>query len=126
MPEKLNFRVQGRKRQRSRFDWINIDRGNSRVGKMRTEVRGKELTIYSINIFPEFEGHGYAKKAIEMLKTNFDSITADRVRPKAIGFWEKMGFIFTGEGVYAYHKGGPRSLHNSNKKGGNKGSPAKI
>jgi hypothetical protein len=109
MPEKLNFSLLSRNRKASRFNWINIDRGNFRVGKMRTEVRKNELIIYSINIFPDFEGHGYARKTIELLKGSFDLIIADRVRPKAIGFWKKMGFIFEKEGVYAYRKGGLRS-----------------
>jgi len=37
-----------------------------------------------------------------MFKTDFDTIIADRVRPTAIGFWEKMGFEGASNGNYAW------------------------
>ncbi len=100
-----------RKQQHSEYDWMNIEYGNTRVGKIRGQINAKVITIYSINIFPEFEGRGYAKKTIEMFKTTFDAIIADRVRPKAVGFWDKMGFrkiqgdnyVYLKKGAYLHH-----------------------
>jgi hypothetical protein len=106
MPENSTFKLLAREQQHSDFDWMNIDRGATRVGKVRGLVDGKSLTIYSINIFHEFEGHGYAKETIEMFKTTFDPIIADRVRHTASGFWTKMGFVDRGGGSYVYHKEG--------------------
>ena len=91
MLEKLTFKLIPRD-EHADFDWMNIDCGAVRVGKVRGLIGGKVLTIHSINIFPEFEGHGYGRKTIEMFKGSFDAIIADRVRYTAIGFWEKMGF----------------------------------
>jgi len=91
MPDGLIFKLIARD-QHSDFDWMNIDRGDIRVGKVRGLIEGRKLIINSINIFPEFEGHGYAKETIGMFKADFDTIIADRVRYTAIGFWEKMGF----------------------------------
>jgi hypothetical protein len=40
-------------------------------------------------------------------------IVADRVRPTAIGFWEKMGFVSRGDGSYVFMKKGAVSATNS-------------
>ncbi|MBW2096074.1 MAG: hypothetical protein JRI80_14415 [Deltaproteobacteria bacterium] len=72
------------------------------MGRVRCAIDDQTLTICSINIFPEFERHGYARATIEMFKKEFDIIIADRVRYKAIGFWEKMGFIDQGDGSFVY------------------------
>ena len=103
MPEKLTFKLITHDK-RSDFDWLNIECGAERVGKARGLISGKTLTICSINIFPEFEGHGYAARTIEMFKESFDVIIADRVRHTAIGFWVKMGFIDREDGSYVYRK----------------------
>ncbi len=103
MSERLTFKLLPRD-QRSDYDWLNIDCDTARVGKVRGLIDGRTLTIYSINIFPEFEGRGYGKKTIEMFKESFDAIIADRVRYTAIGFWVKMGFTDAGDGSYVYQK----------------------
>jgi len=103
MPERLTFKLLPRD-QHSGYDWLNIDCGAARVGKVRGLINGRTLTIHSINIFPEFEGHGYGRKTIEMFKESFDAIIADRVRYTAIGFWVKMGFTDAGDGSYVYQK----------------------
>ena len=89
--------------QHSEYDWLNVECGENRIGKARGIIDGKTLTICSINIFPEFEGRGYAKQTIGMFKQSFDTIIADRVRHTAIGFWVKMGFVDMNDGNYAYH-----------------------
>ena len=103
MAEKLTFKLTTHDKH-SDFDWLNIDCGTVRVGKARGLINGKTLTICSINIFPEFEGHGYAARTIEMFKESFDVIIADRVRHTAIGFWVKMEFIDRENGSYVYRR----------------------
>ena len=103
MSEKLTFKLITRDKH-SDFDWFNIDYGPVRVGKVRGLINGRALTIYSINIFPEFEGHGYAKKTIKMFKESYDTIIADRVRHTAVGFWVKMGFTRREDGNYMCHQ----------------------
>ena len=104
--DNLTFKLIPRGEQKSGYDWMNIDHGDTRVGKVRGRIEGKSVTIYSINIFPEFEGHGYGRKTIGMFKESFDTIIADRVRPTAIGFWEKMSFNSDNNGNYIWKKGG--------------------
>ena len=101
MPEKLTFKLITHD-CRSGFDWLNIDCGATRVGKARGLISGKTLTICSINIFPEFEGCGYAASTIKMFKESFEVM--DRVRHTAIGFWAKMGFIDREDGSYVYRE----------------------
>jgi len=81
---------------------MNIDHADTRVGKVRGRIDGKSVTICSINIFREFERHGYAKATIDMFKEHFDTIIAYRVRYTAIGFWEKMGFVDQHDGTFVY------------------------
>jgi ribosomal protein S18 acetylase RimI-like enzyme len=103
MPDKLSFTllppVSG-----SVYSWLNIDRKGIRVGKVRGSVDADVLTIYSITIFPEFEGKNYGRKTIEIFKEHYNTIVADRVRPTATGFWEKMGFLNNGDGSYIFRK----------------------
>lgn len=104
MSEKLTFKLLSREQHNSDFDWMNIDRGETRVGKVRGLIVGKKLTINSINIFPEFERHGYAKETIEMFKKSFDTIIADRVRFTAKEFWRKMNFVDDSNGNWIWRK----------------------
>ena len=101
----LTFKLLPHDQQPSDYNWMNIDRGSVRVGKIRGLIDGQRLTICSINIFPEFEGFGYARQTIEMFKASFDTIIADRVRPTAVGFWEKMGFESDSNGNYVWRSG---------------------
>jgi len=91
MPEELTFELLSRDQQHSDYDWMNINYDGVRVGKVRGLMKGKTLMICSINIFPKFEGRGFARKTIEMFKKSFDIIIADRVRYTAVGFLGKNG-----------------------------------
>jgi len=104
-PEKPVFKLIRSGSRHSRYDWLNIDCGNARVGRARCVIAGRTLTICSINIFPEFERQGYARATIDMFKEHFDTIIADRVRRSATGFWEKTGFAYCGDGNYTYRRG---------------------
>ncbi|WP_340820733.1 hypothetical protein [Methanolobus sp. WCC4] len=101
MPDELSFNllppVQG-----SEYRWLNIDRHDVRVGKVRGKVENDILFIYSITIFPEFEGRSYGRKTIDLFKGRYSTIVADRVRPTAVGFWEKMGFSNNGDGSFVF------------------------
>lgn len=103
MPQELTFTLLP-PANGSDHRWVNIDRNGIRVGKARGKADGNVLTIYSINIFPEFEGRKYGKRTIDFFKSRFSTIIADRVRPTAKGFWEKMGFVSRGDGSYIFMK----------------------
>jgi len=102
MPDQLTFKLMTHDQQHSDYDWMNIERNGIRVGKVRGLIRGTLLTISSINIFPEFEGQGFARKTINMFRTSFDTIIADRVRYTAVGFWKKMQFESGDNGNYIW------------------------
>jgi hypothetical protein len=102
MPEQLIFKLITHNEQHSNYDWMNIEHCGQRVGKVRGLINGRTLTICSINIFPEFEGRGFARKTIIMFRKLFDVIIADRVRYTAIGFWKKMEFVPDGDGNYIW------------------------
>jgi len=99
---KLTFDLTRRQDHGSAYDWMNIDCGTTRVGKVRGLIKDKRLTIHSINIFPEFERHGYGRETVEMFQAAFDTIVADRVRYTAAGFWKKMGFDPERNGHYVW------------------------
>lgn len=103
MPEELSFNLIPRD-GRSNYDWLNIEWGTSRVGKVRGFIDGKTLTIFSINIFPEYERLGYAKRTIDMFKEHFGTTIADRVRRTAVSFWLKMEFVQMKDGNYIYSR----------------------
>lgn len=102
MTKQLTFTLMARDQQSSAYDWMNIDCGATRIGKVRGLINDKRLTIHSINIFPEFERHGYGKETVDMFQAAFDTIIADRVRHTATGFWEKMGFNPDRNGQYVW------------------------
>jgi GNAT superfamily N-acetyltransferase len=91
-----------RNTQHSEYDWANMDLNGERVGKARCRIEKDTLIIYSINIFPEYEGHGYGKFFVEESKKKFSVIIADRVRHTAVGFWEKLGFEDNHDGNYIW------------------------
>lgn len=106
MSDQLKFKQFSRKDSNTGYDYFNIDTDDERVGKVRAMINGKTLTIFSINVFPEFQGHGYGQRTINMFKGYYNIIIADRVRFKAIGFWDKMGFIEERNGNWIYKKMG--------------------
>jgi len=106
MPEQLTFKLIRHNEKHSDYDWMNIEYCGKRVGKVRGLIDGRTLTIHSINIFPEFEGRGFARETIGMFRKSFDTIIADRVRHKAIGFWKKMHFETDGKGNYIWKNKG--------------------
>lgn len=92
LSDRIDIEFVSRDKQRSKYDWANIEFEGERVGKARCFIDGESLTIFSINIYPEFKGRGFGSEFIEEAKKKYTRIVADRVRQTAIGFWEKMGF----------------------------------
>ncbi len=106
MSDQLKFKYIPRKDSKTGYDHFNIDTDDEQVGKVRAMINGGTLTIFSINVYPEFQGNGYGQRTINMFKNYYDIIIADRVRFKAIGFWDKMGFIEEENGNWIYKKMG--------------------
>lgn len=104
MENELTIEFVPKELQKSEYDWANISFEGTRVGKARCKIEDDTLIIYSINIFPEFEGRGFGKAFVEFAKKKFDRIIADRVRFTAIGFWEKLGFIDNKDGNWIYER----------------------
>jgi len=84
----------------SDYVWLNFEINNKRIGKARVICLKDELIINSVNIYPKYERHGYARQIIEHFKNEYSYIIADRVRVTAVGFWEKMGFRYSEDGNY--------------------------
>jgi hypothetical protein len=86
-------------------DRIDIDLPHARVGSVRCLFSGEKVTVYSIRIFPEFEGNGFGRLTIETLKSRFAMVVADRVRFSARGFWEKLDFHECPDHNWVYVRG---------------------
>lgn len=104
MEQQLTIEFIKKNVQQSDYDWANLSIGDNRVGKARCFIDGNTITIYSIIIFPEFQGNGYGKKFVDYSKQNFKKVIADRVRFNARGFWDKMNFTDMGNEIWVYEK----------------------
>jgi len=95
-------------KQHSEYDWVDIVHDDMHIGKARckrtlsAETGQATITIYSINIYPEWAGHGYGRQFIEYCKKNYAIIIADRVRFTAMGFWKTLGFRDDLDGNWSY------------------------
>ena len=74
------------------YDWFDIEHSGTQVGKSRCRIEESQFTVFSIMIYPEYEGHGYARAIIDHFKQEHIMIIADRVRYTARSFWVKVGF----------------------------------
>lgn len=106
MEEKLTIKTENIKEGDPAYCWVNIELGGSRVGRVRLKKLYRKVIIKNINIFPEFEGRGFATQIINLFKETAREIIADRVRDKARDFWEKMGFEDTSDGNYRWRRDG--------------------
>ena len=87
----------------SDYRWVNIEIQGVRVGKARVHESDGALTIDSLMIFDRYRRQGHARRLIRRLQREYRQIVADRVRPSARGFWEKMGFRPGEEGSYLWN-----------------------
>ncbi len=86
------------------YDRIDIDLPEARVGNVRCKFMGEKVVVYSIQIYPEFQRHGYARATIDMLKQRYSFIVADRVRFTARDFWQSMKFTELPDGNWEFRK----------------------
>jgi len=75
------------------YDWFDIERDGTQVGKSRCRIEACQFTVFSIMIYPEYEGQGTARAVIDHFKREYPLIIADRVRFTARDFWIKVGFV---------------------------------
>ena len=102
MPQNLNINFRNVNKDDSKYQWVNIDLGETRVGKARIKKIYRTITIKNINIFPEFERHGFARQTVNLFKGAAQEIIAENVRITARKFWERMGFHDTRDGNYRW------------------------
>jgi GNAT superfamily N-acetyltransferase len=86
------------------YDRIDIDRPEVRVGNVRCRFMNEKVVVYSIQVFPEYQRRGYGSVAIDMLKSRYSYIVADRVRFTARDFWQSMGFQELPDGNWEFRR----------------------
>jgi len=86
------------------YDRIDIDLPEARIGNARCRFMGEKAIIYSVQVFPEYQGNGYGRDTVDYLKQRFPVLVADRVRFTARDFWEKMGFEEHPDGNWEYRR----------------------
>lgn len=100
----LQIKFIPREIQHSEYDWADLSQNEQPVGKVRCQISGNSITIYSINIYPEWKGHGFGRSFVEHCKANYARVIADRVRATAKGFWETVGFRDNHDGNWIFEK----------------------
>jgi GNAT superfamily N-acetyltransferase len=95
--EGLSIVFVSREKQKSEYDWADIEFNDCPVGKARCLINGNEFTIFTITIYPEYQGKGYGSEFVKYAKLQYKKIIADSVRYAAVVFWEKLGFIKDGD-----------------------------
>jgi GNAT superfamily N-acetyltransferase len=88
----LNLIQQPRSRELGDYDWFDLERDGPQVGKSRCRIEPGRFTVFSIMVYPEYEGNGYARLVIDHFQRHYPVIVADRVRFQARAFWTKVGF----------------------------------
>jgi GNAT superfamily N-acetyltransferase len=88
--------------QKSDYDWADFSYKDQPVGKARCQIDQHRVVIFSINIYPEWKGHGFGRQFVDYCKEKFQVVVADRVRVEAIGFWQAMGFVDENNGNWVY------------------------
>ena len=75
------------------YDWFDVELDGTQVGKARCRIEPAQFTVFSIMIYPEFEGNGFARAVIDHFQREHPLIIADRVRFLARPFWTMVGFV---------------------------------
>ena len=91
--DELELIQQPRSAEQGDYDWFDIEQAGTQVGKSRCRIEPGQFTVFSIMIYPEFEGNGYARAVIGHFQRKHPLIIADRVRYLARPFWTKVGFV---------------------------------
>jgi hypothetical protein len=100
----ITIEFASKEQQQSIYDWADLSSGSDRVGKARCKINGSTIIIYSINIYPAWEGLGYGREFVDYCKRHFPIVIADRVRHSATGFWNAMGFCNDNDGNWSFRK----------------------
>jgi GNAT superfamily N-acetyltransferase len=74
------------------YDWFDLERAGTQVGKARCRIEPGQFTVFSIMVYPEYAGHGYGRTVIGHFQREHPVIIADRVRYQARAFWSRLGF----------------------------------
>jgi len=74
------------------YDWFDLEWTGIQVGKSRCRIEPGLFTVFSIMVYPEYEGRGHARAVIEHFQRQHPVIVADRVRYNARAFWSRVGF----------------------------------
>jgi ribosomal protein S18 acetylase RimI-like enzyme len=86
------------------YDWFDLELAGTQVGKARCRIEPDRFTVFSIMIYPEFEGNGLARTVIDHFQQEHALIIADRVRFLARAFWIKVGFVAEGIDRYVWRR----------------------
>jgi len=75
------------------YDWFDLEQTGTPVGKARCRIEAGQFTVFSIMVYPEYEGQGFARRVIAHFRALYPLLIADRVRYTARDFWLKQGFL---------------------------------
>jgi GNAT superfamily N-acetyltransferase len=89
--------------ERGDYDWFDLELGDVQVGRARCRIEPERFTVFSIMVYPEYQGQGYARLAIGHFQREHTLIVADRVRYDARSFWTRMGFCAESMDHYVWH-----------------------
>lgn len=104
MSQGLEFTITPRTHSADGYDWVDLDLPEARVGKMRCRLDPDRAIVFTVMVFPEFQGKGYGRQVIDLLKARYPVVEADRVRHTAVWFWEKMGFHERPDGNWEFRR----------------------
>lgn len=106
MRKNLSIVFTSREEQGSNYDWAHIYLNTDMIGKCRCtkDDENKTLIIHTINIFPDYQRHGFGSEIVNEFKKDYHIIIADRVRYKAKDFWINLGFSDDGTGNYIFRR----------------------
>ena len=93
-----------RRPERGDYDWFDLEQDGTPVGKARCRIEPGQFTVFSIMVYPEYEGNGYARAVVGHLQGRYGLIVADRVRYTARDFWTKVGFTAETIDRYVWRK----------------------
>ena len=103
MPQSLSIKFENIKKNDSNYRWVNIELGDTRVGKARIKKIYRKIVIKNINIFPEFERRGFAKQTVDLFKEIAREIIAENVRATAREFWKHRCCKLMRKSIGSYH-----------------------
>jgi len=104
MADNISLDFEDVKKGDKSYQWVNVNLGKARIGKARILVKNSYITIHSINIYEEYERHGYARAVIDYFKKRTPELIAENVRYKARGFWSHVDFFDNHDGNYRWKR----------------------